>query len=230
MKVNFAKIVELSHDMLPGREHYYLNAHIVDVEELGEELGDHHSPGTWYVSGSVDFSTHCGTHVEFPYHHVKDGMDAKDYPLENLIGEAVVLDFVGKKANEAITLDELKAKVGQIKDGDIVFLRTGFDKKWRSDDWQGFPYVAHDAMEWLLQNRKIKAIGTDATSLEDHSIPDQPNHNALLGRGVAIIESLANLDKIENGRAMVFILPLPIKGVDSSPVRIIAINNGGMEP
>lgn len=227
MNLNWDRVVELSHPMLPGKEYYYLNANIVDVMDLPPGLGDTHSPGTWYVSGSVDFSTHCGTHVEFPYHHIKDGSDALDYPLQNLVGEMVVLDFVGKKADEAITLDEIKAKVDQIKDGDIVFLRTDLSKKWRDDDWQGFPYVAHDAMEWLLQNRKIKAIGTDATSLEDHSIPDQPNHNAILGRGIAIVESLANLDKIEGGRAFVFILPLPIKGVDSCPVRIIGILPGG---
>lgn len=110
----------------------------------------------------------------------------------------------------------------------IVLIHTGADKRWREADWQPYAYLAHDAAKWLFERRRISVIGTDGANLEDHSLPDQPNHNALLGSGVAIIESMRNLDKIENGRAFVFILPLPIKGVDSSPVRIIAINEGGL--
>ena len=228
MKVNFDKVVELSHTMLPGKEPFELKARIFDVAELGERA-EEHSEGVWYVAGEVFFSTHCGTHIEFPLHHIKDGHDAMTYPLTQMIGEACVLDFTGKKADEAITLDELKAKADQIKEGDMVFIRTDFDKKWRTEDWEPFPYLDVDAMEWLVTIKKPKVIGTDATSMENLSVPDQPNHIAALGRGVAIVESLKNLSAIENGRALVFILPLKIKGIESCPARIIAVNNGGLE-
>jgi arylformamidase len=227
MKVDFSKVVELSHDMLPGKEPFNLEVRVYDVDELGER-GEPHTPGTWYVSGDIKMSTHCGTHVEFPLHHVEGGMDASSYPLQNLIGEAVVLNYVGKKDHEPITMAEIQANANHIREGDIVLLRHDFDKKWRTEDWEPFPYIDNDALIWLLDKKKIKAIGTDATSIENLSIPDQPNHNACLKRGVAMMESLCNLDKIENGRALVFILPLPIKGIESCPVRIIAINDGGI--
>ncbi len=226
MNIDFSKVVELSHDMLPGKEPFNLEVRVYDVDELGER-GEPHSPGTWYVTGDINMSTHCGTHIEFPLHHVEGGADAKNYPLKNLIGEAVVLNFVGKKAHEPITLEEMKAKADEVREGDMVFIRHDFDKKWRTEDWEPFPYIDNDALVWLLETKKIKVIGTDATSIENLSIADQPNHNACLQRGVAMIESLCNLDKIKNNRATVFILPLPIEGIEACPVRIVAIEEDG---
>ena len=88
--------------------------------------------------------------------------------------------------------------------------------------------MACDAMEWLITEKKIKAIGTDATSLENFNLPDQPNHNMIFKHNLAMVESLTNLDKIENGRALVFMLPLKIVGIEACPCRIIAINDGGI--
>lgn len=227
MKVDFSKVVDLSHDMLPGKEPFDLKVNLFDVSELGERA-EPHGEDVWYVAADVFFSTHCGTHIEFPLHHWKGGDDAMTYPLENMIGEAVVLDFTNKKAGDNITLAELQAKADEVKEGDIVFIRTDLDKKWRTDDWEPFPYIECDALEWLLDNKKIKAIGSDATSIENPHIENQPNHTACFSRGVAIIESLTNLSKIENGRALVFILPMKIKGIDACPARIIAINDGGI--
>jgi arylformamidase len=227
MDINFDKVVELSHEMLPGKEPFDLKVHLFDVDELGER-GEPHSKGVWYVAADVAFSTHCGTHIEFPLHHWKGGDDAMHYPLKNMIGQAVVLDFTNKKAGDCITIEEIKAYDSKINDGDIVLLHTGLDKNWRTEDWEPFPYIACDALEWLLDVKKIKAIGTDATSIENPHVEDQPNHTACFKRGVAIIESLTNLSRIENGRALVFILPLPIEGMEACPSRIIAINDGGI--
>jgi len=227
MKVDFSKVVELSHRMIPREEPFNLQTWVYDVDILGER-GEPHSPGTWYVSGDVNFSTHCGTHVEFPLHHVENGYNAATFPLTSLIGEACVLDFPGKKAHEYITLEEVKAYADKIKEGDIIFLHTGFDKKWRTPDWEPFPFLKTDALEWLITEKKIIAIGTDATSLEDLNLPDQPNHNLAFKHNLAMVESLTNLDKIENGRALVFMLPMKIVGIEACPCRIIAINDGGI--
>ncbi len=227
MKVDFNKIVELSHDMIPGDEPFDLKVNLFDVNELGERA-EPHGEDVWYVASDMFFSTHCGTHIEFPLHHWKGGDDAMQYPLENMIGEAVVLDFTNKNAGDSITLDEIKAKADEIKEGDIVFIRTDLDKKWRTEDWEPFPFFECDALEWLLDNKKIKAIGSDATSIENPNVEDQPNHTACFKRGVAIVESLTNLSKVENSRALVFILPMKIKGIEACPVRIIAVNDGGI--
>ena len=111
MKVDFSKVIELSHDMIPSaptadvkpfdhspeaapfdpdhtkEEHFRLMAQTYDVSVMGER-GEPHPEGSWYISGEVFFWTHCGTHVEFPYHNRKDGLQAQSYPIENLIGNA----------------------------------------------------------------------------------------------------------------------------------------------
>lgn len=223
MKIDISKVVELSHRMIPREEPFNLQTWVYDVNVLGER-GEPHSPGTWYVSGDVSFSTHCGTHVEFPLHHVEGGMDASQFPLSNLMGEACVLDFTQKKAGDCMTLKEFKAYDSQIHEGDMVFLHTGLDKNWRTKDWEPYPYVACDALEWLIYEKKIIAIGTDATSLENYNLPDQPNHNLIFKNNLAMVESLTNLDKIENGRAFIIMLPLKIVGIEACPCRIVAVN------
>ena len=140
--------------------------------------------------------------MEFPFHHVKEGLQAQNYPIENLIGDCAVVDFTDKKAGDAMTLREFKERGQHIKEGDMVFLHTGLDAKWRTDDWEPYPYVEPDAIKWLVDEKKIKAIGTDATSLEDfthkdeNGIDDQPNHNYIFKHNCAMVESLTNLDKI----------------------------------
>ena len=54
----------------------------------------------WYIIQEVKMGSHVGTHIEFPYHHLKNGKSAADYPLERLVGDAVVLDLSHKKKNE----------------------------------------------------------------------------------------------------------------------------------
>ena len=58
-------------------------------------------------------SSHCGTHIEFPYHHNRTGLDAGSFPLERLVGDAVLLDFRHKQAGEDVTRAELEALGGQ---------------------------------------------------------------------------------------------------------------------
>ena len=253
MKVDFSKVVELNHRMLPREEPFNLQTWLYDVNFLGER-GEPHSPGTWYVSGDVNFSTHCGTHVEFPLHHVEGGADACSFPLDHLMCECQVIEVPGKighpkpgdanigtmiKIQDAVDiqmivggnvkrLEDVKKYDDKIKEGDIIFFHTGFDKNWRTDDWEAFPYLTTEAAKYLVEEKKVFGLGTDATSIEDLNLPDQPNHNLALGHGCCMIESLTNLDKIEGGRALVIMLPLRIPGIEACPCRIIAINDGGI--
>jgi len=42
---------------------------------------------------------------------------------------------------------------------------------------------------------------------------------------VAMIESMTNLDKLSGNRFTIFVLPLMIEGLDSCPVRIVALED-----
>ena len=158
-------------------------------------------------------NTHCGTHIEFPYHHVKDGQDAADYPLWQLIGEGVVIDISRwRQNNSKITLAELKAVAGdKIRLGDMVFFYTGNDAYYYTDQQHDRPWFSTDCIEWLADVARIKLMGVDTSG-----------HELLLGAGVALIEYLTNLDQLLDKRFLSFVLPVKIKGAEAFPVRVVA--------
>lgn len=226
MPVNKEALIELSHRMIPGQEHFKLETRTFDVTELLPEVV--HRPDVWYVLSDITFSSHVGTHVEFPYHHWQEGADAANYPLENLIGEAVVLDFSHKKNGEEITLEEVQAQAHRIREGDMIFIRTDMDRYFRTERWNEQPYLAVEALEWLMATFHPPVIGTDAAGFEVPGTDIQPNHLKMFQNNVAMVESATNLAAIGEDRVTVFILPLPIEGIDACPVRIVAFREGGL--
>lgn len=225
MTVDFDKVVELSHRMLPGKENFHLGVQVRDVTEILPHVT--HRPDIWYVLTDIQMSSHMGTHIEFPRHHWKEGVSGADFPLRQLIGRATVLDFSHKKKDEWISLEEVKAAGGRLREGDIIFIRTGMDKYFREDNWTDEVHLCEDALDYLLTFRP-KVVGTDATGFEVPGTDYQPNHLKLFSNGIGMIESAANLDKIQDQEALVFILPLPIEDIDACPVRIVAIKEGGI--
>ena len=115
-------IIELSHRMIPQKENFQLQRWTYDVTDLLPDVK--HRPDIWYVLSDFLMSSHMGTHIEFPFHHYKQGPSAADYPIENLVGPGVVLDFHEKKGGEAMTLEEVKERAGgRIKKGDMIWIR-----------------------------------------------------------------------------------------------------------
>jgi len=225
MKIDHSKLVELSHRMIPGREKFQLDIAVRDVTEYLPEVT--HREDIWYVLTDIEMNSHMGTHIEFPHHHYKEGATGADFPLGQLVANAVVLDFSHKKKDEWITLAEVRAYEGQIQKGDIVFVRTDMDRYFREPNWNDEVHMEAGALDWILQFGP-SVVGTDATGFEVPGTDHQPNHLALFTRGVGMIESATNLKAIQGERALVFILPLPIEGIDACPVRIIAIKEGGI--
>lgn len=218
-------IIELSHRMIPGKEYFKLETRTFDVTELLPEVK--HRSDVWYVLSDITMSSHMGTHIEFPYHHWREGSDAADYPLENLIGDAAVLDFSHKKNGEAITLEEVKAHASRIKEGNMIFIRTDMDKLFGTERWAEQPYLKEEAMDWLI-SLKPTVIGTDAAGFEVPGTDYQPNHMKMFKHNIAMVESATNLGAIGEKHVTVFILPLPIEGIDACPVRIIAFRKGDL--
>lgn len=215
------RIVDLSHRMIPGKENFKLEVRNYPVEEIMPQVK--RRKDLWYILSEVVFSSHVGTHIEFPYHHLKEGQNAADFPIEKLIGEAVVLDFSSKRDREGITLDELKAHKHKIKTEDILLIKTGFDKLFQTERWMEQPHITTEGIQWLIDEKKIKCLGTDAASIEMPDTNYQPNHMLLFENNIPMIESMTNFSSLQKKRFLIFILSLPIEGLDACPVRIIAV-------
>ena len=103
-------------------------------------------------------------------------------PVERFIGDAVVIDISERaKADPdaqllVSDLEEWEEQHGQIKDGSIVLMNSGWYKHWgnktaffgsEQDDLKTFhhPGFSVEASSWLVKNRVISGIGTDTFHL-----------------------------------------------------------------
>ena len=215
--------------MVPGKEEFPLEIETFNADEVMAKTARasthtiERREDIWYIIQEVKMSSHVGTHVEFPYHHVKNGKSAADYPLDRLIGEAVLLDFSHKKKDEEITLQEILDCGVEVRKGDIALIRTDMHKLWKTPQGHDRPVLSLEATRYLVEEVGIHCIGTDATGLEVRGRDDQPVHVLLFENDVAMVESLTNLDLLKSNRFEIVILPLPIEGLDSCPVRVLAI-------
>jgi len=215
------RIVDLSHRLLPGREEYHLELVTHRTDELYPQFPV--DPDVWYIVQDIRMSSHCGTHIEFPYHHSRNGMDAGNFPLERLIGDCVLLDFTHKKPGDAVTLDELAGHGARIREGDMLLFNFNCARFYRTRRSHDRPFLTTEAIRWLVVEKKINLIGSDASGIEVKGVPNQPNHQFLMDHGIPIIEFAANLDRIHRDRFTLFVLALRIEGLDSCPVRLIAV-------
>jgi arylformamidase len=214
------KFIELSHRLRPGKEEFILEIETFDTAQVHTRTVQR--PDIWYIIQDVKMSSHVGTHIEFPYHHLKTGKCAADYPLERLIGDTVLFNFTHKKKDEEITKKEIIDSGVEVRRGDIAIIYTGMQKLWNTPQAHDRPVLSVDATEYLVVEKGIACIGTDATGLEIRGTDHQPVHEMLFAHDVAMIESMTNLDKLKTNRFTMFVLPLMVEGMDSCPVRIVA--------
>lgn len=206
------RVVDLTHVMLPGQEQYTL-----EVSRRNERHGEEGD-----IMSTVYLWSHVGTHVEAPLHFLTGGGDTASIPIDRLMGPAIVLDFRQKQVNEPITSEELR-NAGNIEVGDRVLIMTGRQDQYRTPRSHDRPYLTEEAVRWLVDDRKIASLGTDSSGFEVRGVDHHPNHRILNRAAVPVLECLTNLVELRAQRIFLIALPLPVEGLDASPVRAIAI-------
>lgn len=206
------RIIDLTHSLIPGQEQYGLEV----TPQVGREgpTGD--------IMSDVYMWSHVGTHVEVPLHFFADGKDTAAMPLDCFIGPAIRLDFRHKQTSEPITLEDLQS-AGDIQVGDRVILWEGRDHLYRTKHSHDRPYVSEEAAEWLIQDRRIKLLGTDSSGFEVRGVSHHPNHHLFFSHDTPVLECMCNLDRISQQRFYLVAMPIPAMGLDASPVRAVAI-------
>jgi arylformamidase len=215
------RLIDLTRVLQPGKEKFALDIETFFVDELLP--GFHRPEGQWYIMQEWKISSHIGTHIESPHHHIENGPDVASLSIEQLIGEAVVLDFHTKKPEEAITPADLENSTVEVHDGDIVLIYTGYDKDYGKPNYNR-PFLSLASVRWLIQ-RRIACLGIDASGIEKYKAESQPGHLLLFERGIPVIEELTNLGKITQPRFWFIGLPLPIQRADACPIRAVAVEN-----
>ncbi len=124
---NMIKIIDMSHVIYPGKESRKFIIDMVGANEINPNVI--RLKNQWYIMHNINMVSHIGTHIEFPYHILRNGHDLASFPLENLCGEAVVLDLRECSPRSAITVKQIEItaqKAGGIKRGDIVLCNLGY--------------------------------------------------------------------------------------------------------
>jgi arylformamidase len=219
-------IIDLSHTIVPEEEEYGCVLDVKNIEEVFTKYK--RAPDAWYVIGRIEMNTHCGTHIEAPYHHDKDGLDIASLPIERLVGPATCIDFSNFGTNEEITFDDLVTRCGTLRQGEAVIFDCGVAEHYGTDRGHDRPWFAPEGIKWLVEEKKVWSVGTDATGVEVRtatggSTGRQPNHEYLLGNGVPLIESLTNLAQLRGQHFTLMALPVKIKGAEAFPARVIAL-------
>lgn len=91
-----------------------------------------------------------------------------EIPLKRLIGRGVNIDVTHTPARGVTTVEDVKRfenEHGELKEGDIVCFRFGWDKKWKAgeegkafmEDWPG---ISKETAEYLL-SKKVSAAATE---------------------------------------------------------------------
>lgn len=201
--------------------------------------------GWFYASYALATAEHGGTHLDAPIHFAEGRLAADEIPLSGLIGPAAVLDVSDRATSDyLVTVEDLQgweATHGELPDGGILLLRTGWGSRW--DDRAAylgtsregpeavaelhFPGLGEEAARWLVSERGIVAVGIDTPSIDRGQSTDFRAHVVLYSDNVSGFENVANLDLLPEAGAYVVALPMKIAGGSGGPLRIVAFVPSG---
>jgi kynurenine formamidase len=184
-----------------------------------------------------NFWEHTGTHLDVPAHFIVGGRTSPQLTLDELMARIAVVDISERAARNpdtVVTTDDLRRyerRHGRIKRGSLVAMNSGWDARasseaaYRNTDSAGtmhFPGWSDDAIEWLIDERGIAAIGVDTLSLDPGNATAFVAHVALLSADRFGIENLANLAEIPPRGATAFVGVIPWEEGSGGPARVVA--------
>ena len=166
-------------------------------------------------------STHTGTHIDAPFHFVKNGKKIHEITPERLVNEAVLIR-VGKNSNRSISktdIQNFEQKNGKIGNGSTVIFHTGWQKNLNKEFYfTENPGLSVSAAKYLV-SKKIYMVGIDSPSIDLGTDSKFSVHHVLAKNNILIVENLANLNKIKSNSFHLITSPLKLKNATGSPIR-----------
>ncbi len=159
--------------------------------------------------------SHVGTHVEVGAHFFDGGRTVEEYPLESFYGRGLLFSATVTVV-DAPALEEALGE--RCTPGTIVVARDDTGDPASGDK----PTLAPEGAEWLAQ-RQVKMLVLDGMGLGRSIEEGRECHDILLSKDCTLVEIVANVDQITRPEFFVMALPYKVKGLDSSFVRAIVI-------
>ena len=181
-----------------------------------------------HASGDVGFrlaqvttGLHVGTHLDAPRHYYAAGSGVDGIDLAKTVGRANAIrvtprEGIVRTADLAAAWDRLPERTPRL------LVSTGWDRRFGEADF----FTGHPGFEpslfAFLKERNIVLLGVDMPSVKYGQDDNAACHADLLGAGIVVVETLCALGDLP---AAFFLscAPLPLVGLDGSPVRAYAI-------
>jgi len=198
----------------------------------------------------VTLTTHCGTHLDAPWHfhstmdshfgEPKESITIDQVPLEWCFQPGVKLDFRHFEDGYVVTAADVEAELKRIGHEldplDIVVVNTRAGSRYGNNDYLGAGCgMGRDATMYLLE-RGVRLTGTDAWSWDapfsytaekfaetgDTSLLWE-GHKAGMEIGYCHIEKLHNLEALPATGFTISCFPHKIRGASAGWIRAVAI-------
>jgi len=163
--------------------------------------------GDLYNLTAFSMCAHNGTHVDAPFHFLKDGKSIDAISLDTFVGMAYVAEHHGiVSGKDAIEILE-KAKEQNPEAAKRILIK-------------GAAVVSSEAAKEFASNR-VLLLGNESQTVGPEDAPMEV-HLILLGANVVLLEGV-RLAEVSEGVYFLSAAPLNLSGADGSPCRAILI-------
>lgn len=164
--------------------------------------------GDLYNLTSFSMCAHNGTHIDAPFHFIKDGKTVDSIGLDTFIGMAYVAEHNGiVSADDATEMLE-KAKKQNSDAAKRILIK-------------GEAEVSAEAAKVFAESN-ILLLGNESQTVGPENAPMEV-HLILLGAGVVLLEGI-RLSEVSEGVYFLNAVPLNLSGSDGSPCRAVLIS------
>ena len=164
--------------------------------------------GEVYNLTAFDMCAHNGTHIDAPFHFIKDGKTVDEICLEAVVGMAYVAEHNGiVTADDAARIIE-KAKKQNIDAAKRILIKGDVEVSLAAAK-------VFAASNILLLANEPQAIGPQNAPMAVHLV--------LLGADVILLEGI-RLSEVSEGVYLLNAAPLNLSGADGSPCRAVLID------
>ena len=160
--------------------------------------------GEFYNLTAFYMCAHNGTHVDAPFHFVRDGKTIDEVGLEPFVGSAYVAEHEG-----VVTAEDAKFML-QKAEGDAAKRLL----------IKGNAEVSLEAAE-VFAKAGLLLIGNESQTVGPEDAP-MAVHLVLLKAGVALLEGI-RLEQVLEGTYLLNAAPLNLGGADGAPCRAVLI-------
>ena len=166
--------------------------------------------GALYNLTAISMCAHNGTHVDAPFHFIKDGKTVDAISLEAVVGMAYVAEHHGSVTGD--DADEIVNKAKKLNPEAAKRILLKGDAEVSLEAAKVFA-----ASGILLLGNESQTVGPENAPMEVHLV--------LLGAGVILLEGI-RLSEVPEGFYLLNTAPLNLSGADGAPCRAVLISQG----